>query len=231
MANYLMKYKGTYRILAELDRRTNDVPRDTNGNVDDDFIDLYIACQNGNRIIVWGKEPNGRVLLQAYIPSVGRGKNIKKAMDEKGIFYSHYFETDAEVEFRFRAKDIEEVATLLKAKTSGANISPFSIKNLPKANVEIPTEEIERYKAVIAQVEKGDLLIIHRLTTDFLSTILTKKYKKLDKSFSYQSDMRKLMMGRMAKEYIWTKGMFEEYLDYLNKKIEKFYKDKASKIN
>ena len=35
--------------------------------------------------------------------------------------------------------------------------------------------------------------------------------------------MKKMMMARMAKEYIWTKGMFEEYLDYMKKKIKEFY--------
>lgn len=112
----------------------------------------------------------------------------------------------------------------MKVKTSGANISPFSTKNLPKANVEIPTEEIERYKAITAEVQKEDLLIIHRITSDFLSNILAKKYKKLgNKKFDVMVDMRKMMMARMAKEYIYSKGMFEEYLNYLKKEINKFY--------
>lgn len=225
MAHYMMKYKGTYRVLAELDRQTNDIPRDTNGNVSED-VELYIDCQYGNRITEWGHDTNGRMLLSAYIPSIGRGRNIKKAMDAQGIQYMDYNESDIEVWFKFKAKDIEPIATLLKAKTFGANISPFSVKNLPKANVEIPSEEIERYKAVTAEVEKGDLLIIHKITTSFLTTVLTRKYKEKDKSFNYLSDMRKLMMGRMAKEYIWTKGMWEEYLVYLKKKIKAFYKNK-----
>lgn len=230
MANhYMMKYKGTYRVLAELDQQTNDVPRDANGNVSED-VELYIDCQYGNKITEWGHDTNGRMLLSAYIPSIGRGRNIKKAMDTKGIPYMDYGESSVEVWFTFRAKDITEVATMLKAKTSGANISPFSVKNLPKANVEIPSGEIERYKAITAEVEKGDLLIIHKITTSFLTTVLTRKYKANDKSFNCQADMRKLMMGRMAKEYIWTKGMWEEYLVYLNKKIKAFYKTKQSEV-
>lgn len=230
MANhYMMKYKGTYRVLAELDQQTNDLPRDANGNVSED-VELYIDCQYGNRITEWGHDTNGRMLLSAYIPSIGRGRNIKKAMDAQGIPYMDYNESDIEVWFKFKAKDIEPIATLLKAKTFGANISPFSVKNLPKANVEIPSEEIERYKAITAEVEKGDLLIIHKITISFLTTVLTRKYKAKDKSFSYQADMRKLMMGRMAKEYIWTKGMWEEYLVYLKKKIKDFYKTKQREV-
>lgn len=227
MSHYLMKYKGTYRVLPVLDTRYHDLPRDAQGNISHEDVELYIACQYGNRITEYGKE-NGRMSLQAYIPSIGRGRNIKKALDAQNIPYAHYHETDEEVEFRFKAKDIAPVAELMKVKTSGANISPFSTKNLPKANVEIPTEEIERYKAITAEVQKEDLLIIHRITTDFLSNILVKKYKKLgNKKFDVAVDMRKMMMARMAKEYIWTKNMWNEYLEYLQKQIEKFYKDKV----
>jgi hypothetical protein len=221
-----MKYKGTYRILAELDRETNDIPRDKNGDIDETFDDFYISCHYGNRITVYGHDTNGRVLLEAYIPSVTRGRNIVKALDQKGIPYTNYLETDEEVIFRFKPKDIEEVATLLKAKTGGANISPLSSKNLPKANVQIPTEEIEKYRAIIKDVEKGDLLLIHKATTAFLTNILNKRLRKTDKNFNYASDIKKMKMSRMTKEYIWSKGLFNEYLIFLKKEINKFYNNK-----
>lgn len=228
MSHYLMKYKGVYRVLPVLDEVYHDLPRDVSGNILHEDVELYIACQYGNKITEWGKDTSNRMLLKAYIPSIGRGRNVRKAMDAKGITYTNYLETDEEVEFRFKAKDIAKIAELMRVKTAGANISPFSVKNLPKTNVEIPLAEIERYRAIVASVQKEDLLIIHRITTDFLSNFLEKKYKKLgDKKFSYTVDMKKMMMGRMAKEYIWSKGMFDEYLDFLQKKIEKFYKEKG----
>ena len=224
MAHYLMKFKGTYRILPVLDEVTHDVPRNANGEIDESYEDLYISCQYGNQIWVYGHDTNGRILLTAYIPSIGRGHNIKKAMDEQNIPYTHYEENDVEVMFRFKAKDIHAVAKLLKAKTSGANISPFSRKNLPKAkNVQIPTEEIERYKAISSQIQKADLLLIHKITTSFLENILQKKYRKSDKSFDYKKDMKKCLMSRLTKEYIWTKGMWDEYLKYFEKEVKKFY--------
>lgn len=226
MAHYLMKYKGTYRVLPELDMVYHDLPRDIHGNIEHDDVELYISCQYGNTIKEWGHDTNGRMILQAYIPSIGRGRNIKKAMDAQDIPYTHYHETDEEVEFRFKPKDITPIAELMKAKTSGANISPFSIKNLPKADVEIPSAEIERYKDIVSAVQKDDLLIIHKFTISFLTTVLAKKYKTIDKKFDYVVDMRKMMMGRMAKEYIYTKGMWEEYLVYMNNKIKSFYKNK-----
>jgi hypothetical protein len=221
-----MKYKGTYRVLPVLDETYHDLPRDVSGNIIHEEVELYIACKNGNKITEYGKDASNRMVLRAYIPSIGRGRNIKKAMDEKGILYTNYRETDEEVEFRFKAKDIEPIAELMSVKTGGANISPFSTKNLPKADVEIPTEEIERYRAVVSKVQKDDLLIIHRITTDFLSSFLEKNIKKLDKKFDVSVDIKKMMMSRMTKEYIWTKGFWKEYINFLQSKIEKFYKEK-----
>lgn len=228
MANhYMMKYKGTYRVLAKLDS-TNDIPRDRNGDIADGYDDLYITCQHGNEISYYGhKDGNSRVSwLIAYIPSIGRGRNIIKAIKELGIEYEEYVETDSEVLFHFKAKDIEPVATLMKAKTSGANISPFSTRNLPKSNVKIPTEEITRYKEISALVEKSDLLLIHKVTTSFLSNVVEKTIRRKDKNFKYRTDMKQMCMGRQAKEYIYVKGFWEEYLTYLKKEINKFYKDK-----
>lgn len=225
MSHYLMKFKGIYRVLPELDEFTHDIPRDMNGEIAEGYDDLYISCYYGNKIYMYGHDTNKRAILSAYIPSIGRGRNIKKVLDAKKIPYMNYIETDSEVCFNFRAKDIDDVATLLKAKTSGANISPFSIKNLPKnENVKIPSDEIERYRKIIENVKKGDLLLIHKITNTFLSSVLQKKYRKYDKNFNYKKDIKRLMLARQIKEYIWIKEMWEEYLKYLNKEITDFYK-------
>lgn len=227
MSHYLMKYKGIYRVLPILDEVYHDLPRDNNGNICHEEVELYIACKYGNKITEYGKDSSNRMVLRAYIPSIGRGRNIKRSLDAQSIPYTNYLETDEEVEFRFKAKDIEPIAELLNVKTGGANISPFSNKNLPKADVEIPMAEIERYKAATAEVQNGDLLIIHRITTDFLSNFLEKKYKKIEgKKFDLGTDMKKMKMSRMAKEYIWSKGMFNEYLKFLQDKIKEFYENK-----
>lgn len=229
MSHYLMKFKGTYRILPVLDEVYHDLPRDTYGNINHDEVELYIACQYGNKITEYGKDASNRMVLKAYVPSIGRGRNMKKAMDAKNIPYTDYFETDEEIEFKFKAKDIALIAELMKVITKGANVSPFSNKNLPKSDVEIPTMEIERYKAVIAEVQNDDLLVIHRITNDFLSNFVERKCRKTDgKNFDVSTDMKKMKMKRMAKEYIWTKGFWEEYLNFLQKKIREFYKDKDS---
>ena len=81
MAHYSMKYKGEYRVLPVLDEVYHDLPRDTSGNIIHEEVELYIACKNGNKITEYGKDSSNRMVLQAYIPSIGRGRNIKKALD------------------------------------------------------------------------------------------------------------------------------------------------------
>lgn len=64
-------------------------------------------------------------------------------MNEQNIQYFNCIQTDSEIEFYFYAKDIDIIANLLKAKTFGASISPFSTKNLPKSKeVKIPDNEL-----------------------------------------------------------------------------------------
>lgn len=130
MDKYIVdKFKGIYRIKAEYDLEKNDYPRDSEGNLDQSFGDFYIACQHGNKITRYGGK-----IFQVYIPSLGRGRNIIKKLEEMGKqdIVIKYIETDQEVIFNFHMSNMELVAELCKAKTSGANISPFSVKNLPR---------------------------------------------------------------------------------------------------
>lgn len=224
MSNYMMKYKGSYRLLPVIDQSTNDFPRDSNGNIEDD-IETYVSCQNGNRIEYYGLNDSRRAVLLAYVPSLGRGRNIKKALKKQGVDILFYDESDEEVLFHFNATDIETVATLLKAKTSGANISPMSKRNLPKVKLELPEEDMSAYKDIVDKVDKNDKLLIHRITTEFLDEVLAKKLrpKNAKKPYDYKTEMKKLRLARDSKGYIWTKGFWGEYLEYLEKKIYSHY--------
>lgn len=225
MSNYLFKYKGKYRLLPEIDKSTNDFPRDCNGLIIDD--DIYISCYYGNKIMLYGHINNSKtVWLTAYIPSIIRGRHIIKSLDEQGIKYIDYEQTDSEVLFKFSSKDIEPVAVLLKAKTAGANISPFSTKNLPKSNVEIPYNEMKKYKAITAKVNKSDILIIHNITNRFLEDILQNEVRCMNRNYNYKVDMKQQCMARQSKEFIYTHGYWGKYLNYLDKEITSFYKSK-----
>ena len=181
---------------------------------------MYISCQHGNRIYNFG---HGKLI--AYIPSLGRGRNITKALKENSVEYTNYIETDEEVEFRFKATDIEIVAELMKAKTSGASISPFSSKNLVKRkDIIIPQEEVGKYKEIISVIDKKDLLIINRITKQFINN-MEKSLKKStkDKAFDIKKDMKKSMLSRQSKEYIYYKNYWNKYLKYLENEINTYY--------
>lgn len=224
MANYLTThYKGKWRILSDIDEETNDFPIDCDGERDEDCV--YISCRNGNKIWYWGLNDSRRAVLGAYIPSLGRGRNIKKAMKKDKIEFFNYDESAEEVIFHFLAPDIEYVANALGAKTSGANTSPFSSKNLPKSDVSIPSEKIEEYKAITSKLGKNDMLVIKNINDHFLTDILeqTLRKKTKNKKFSVRDDMKLNKMSRQMKEYVYARGYWQEYLDYLSKEIDAYY--------
>ena len=216
---YMMKYKGKYRLLTPIDQETNDFPRTPNGDVEED-LEIYIACQHGSRIYAYGTDGHKEMQLAAYVPSLGRGRNVRKAMDKEKIEYYAYDETDEEVRFFFSAKDIEKVASLLKAKTGGANISPMSKRNLPKdKSVQIPDEDMKRYKDITSSLDKDKMFSIKSVNKSFMDNVLAKKLKenpRARKPFDYKTDMRKMRMSSSIKKYIWSKGLWKEYIDYLN---------------
>lgn len=226
MANYLMKYKGKWRLLPEIDENTQDFPKNPDGSVDEDMI--YISCQLGNKIWYYGLSDNRRAILGAYIPSTIRGNNIKKAMQKEKIEFFDYDESDEESTFKFKAEDIDAVATLLKARTYGANISPFSSKNLPKSDVELPEEELNKYKAISSKVGTSGMSIIKDANEAFLENVMEKDMRKKlkNKKFSCRDDMKMNKMSRQFKEYVYSRGYFEKYLKYLDSKVEEYYNNK-----
>lgn len=223
MANYLMKYKGVYRLLPELCLDTNDFPRDASGGIDKE-TGIYIKCSQGNKIVYWGLNSSRRGVLLAYIPSLGRGRNIKRELVKQGVEILDYDESDEEVTFQFLASDIEQVAKLMKANTSGANISPFSTKNLPKVTIDIPENEILKYKILVSKVGTAGMTMIRMANKAFLNDVLAKKLRppKKRKPFDYVSDMRQMKLSRDTKGYIYKKGLWQDYLEYLEKEIDSY---------
>lgn len=182
MDNYLTQhYKGTYRVRAHYDQSTNDFVRDDEGNLDDSFGDFYLSGRSGIEI----KHGIGSELA-CYIPKLKLGTNIlrnyyeatthksvdksvDKIVDElrKGGFINDVDIMDWEVYFTFDAKYLDALAPIVKLKTSGASISPFSNRNLPKAPYVIPKKDIGKYKKA-----RGELngLQIARAQDEFIAT-------------------------------------------------------------
>lgn len=202
------KFKGIYRLKVPIDSHTNDYCRKLNGTCED--VDMYIDCQFGNKVFHFGGS-----ILQAYIPSLQRGHNIVKAIQQSNpsiIF--NIEETDSEILFKFKYINSDSIIPLLKPKISGANISPFSLKNLPRnKDFKIPDDKLTQYKQIVSKIPPEKLLTIGRMTNSFLQTLVTKK----NPWENIKADMRlKCVKG---KEYIYIIDKWDEYLKYLNDKI------------
>lgn len=234
------KYKGKYRLKCEVDKVTNDFPKTLKDTYED--ADVYIDCSFGNKIYYYG-----RGILETYIPSLQRGRNIVKKLyaenvnannvliskSEKGsvykiIDYSQFnsdiknskfifdiIETDSELMFKFYEKNSDKIIPLLKPKTAGADISPFSPKNLPKLEYVIPTEELREYEDIIVPLkEDGKLLALSKLTQNYIKSL---RKKRLYRGVDMKSYMRKKMLK--GKEFIHSEGLWDDYLKYLRKEI------------
>lgn len=197
IANYLIShYKGTYRLKVPYDLSKNQFPRKLNGTLED--IDCYIDCQYGNKIFSYGHG-----ILQAYIPSLIRGHNIIKYINtnygEDIIFDIE--ETDEEVIFKFNAKNDSKIIPLLKPKISGASISPFSSRNLPKnKDYKIPNEDLLKYKNIVSKIPRERILDITHITDKYLKSLTT----KTNTWEEIKADMA--LKGLKGKEYIYSIG-------------------------
>jgi len=248
MSGYLQNYEKKYRVKADYNLRTNDFIRDEEGNLDKSFDDFYIPCGKG-KIRHYQNE-----ILLFYCPSIGKFRNIlkkiyedkignlekfetfkiskkgestkifdiefmyKELLDEKVIEYIDEFEEEGE--FRFKTDLMEYIADLVGAKTSGASISPFSPKNLPNKKIDIPLENLTEYKEIIKDLDKSELLLINRIQTQFDTVIKAKKGKL------YDINKERKLSCLSGKEFIYSIGLFDDYLKFLNEKVLIYQKEK-----
>lgn len=207
MSYLINKFKGVYRLKTPYDLNTNDFPRKLNGNLEDN--DCYIDCQFGNKIFHYGGS-----ILQAYIPSIGRGHNIINIINEinSNIIFDIQ-ENDSEILFKFKYINSDKIIPFLKPKISGAGISPFSSKNLPKSNYKIPDKDFNMYKEIVAKIPQECILTLTHSTNNFIKSLVTKK----NPIENIKADMRKKCLK--GKEYIHFIGKWNEYIKYLNNNL------------
>ena len=194
--------------MCPIDQATNDFPKKLNGTNED--IDLYINCMNDTQIFYYGHS-----VLEAYIPSLIRGHNIIKTIN--GIDPELIFdidETSAEIMFKFKYKDSDQIIPLLKPRTLAAGRSPFSSRNLPKSDYTIPDEELQSYKDIIANLPRERSLRVGYITNQYLKSLCKKKggYEKM------KEDM-KLNIPK-GKEYIHSIGKWDEYIKYIETELD-----------
>ena len=131
-----------------------------------------------------------------------------------GNIISDYFDNDSEVLFHFKAENMDKLESYLKPKTSGADRSPFSTKNLPKSEYEIPESDLNTYKEITSVVPKTEMLKLSCITKGFLKTLCNKKWT----SEQQRADMR--MKGLSGKDYIHSIGKWNDFIKYIKKELE-----------
>lgn len=212
ISNYLVShYKGKYRIKCEYDRTTKQFKRKLDETYED--IDCYIDCYNNIRIFYYGKS-----ILEAYIPSLGRGHNIINSITKEfgNDIIFNITETDSEVLFQFKSVYFDQLKKYLKPKTSGSNISPFSSKNLPQnKSYKIPDVDLIPYKDIIEKIGKKRIIELTHMTNSYIKSLVTKK-NSLD---DIKADMA--MKELNGKNYIHSIGKWNEYIEYLRTKLTK----------
>lgn len=211
MANYLIShYKGKYRIKCEYDKHKNQFPRKIDGTFEDG--DCYIDCYKNIKVFHYGNK-----ILEAYFPSLMRGKNIMKAIQEEygnDVIFS-IKETDSELYFRFHANDMDRLEKYLKPKTNGADISPFSSKNLPKnKEYKIPDEDFVEYKNIIEKIGQKRIIELTHMTSNYLKSLVTKK----NTWENIKADMS--LKGLSGNRYIHSIGKWNDYISYLKNELE-----------
>ena len=100
-------------------------------------------------------------------------------------------------------------------KSWGANVSPFSTRNIPKADYAIPDEEFALYKQLIENIPQNQRLAIPHTTKSFLQSLATKRRTWED----IKADMT--LKGLKNKEYIHSIGKWHEYIKYLKEHLPK----------
>ena len=202
-------YKGVYRLRTEYDKRTKTFPREYTGQFAE--RDVYIDCRNNIRIYHYGNR-----ILEAYRPSIGRGRNIIKSIQNEigmDIIY-HIEETDSEILFRFNSKYMKDLEKYLKPKTNGSSISPFSNKNLPRnKEYKIPDEQFAMYKNIVDKIPSERALSINHSTRNFINSLVTKK----NPIENIKADMA--LKGLKGKEYIHSINKWDEYITYLKQNL------------
>lgn len=141
----------------------------------------------------------------------------KKLFEEeikKENIISHIVETDEEVIFNFHAKHMNDLEKYLNPRTNGADISPFSSRNLPKnKSYRIPDEDQVEYKTIVEKLGKKNVITLTHTTNAYIKSLVNKK----NTWENIKADMAK--KGLSGKTYIHSIGQWSEYISYLHKEL------------
>lgn len=219
MFRYLEKYVGTYRVLAHYDESDNDFPRNSQGQIDESFDDLYIPCTKGKGEI---RHTYKEGILAYYCPKITVAKNLVKIIESKKHPIEITFEDcGEEALIYFKESDLSYFAKLVSAKTSGKNISPYSNRNLEKKEsvveespVSIPQEQISKYSSVLSSIPKNKKMIFAKLIiNDFMEQLLKNKALKEQKE---ELDLD-------PKSFIYYTGNWNKFIKFASNRAKQEY--------
>lgn len=112
----MLKYRGTYRVVHEVDRRTmkpTDNPDDT-----------YIYCANGGQIYRYSKD------ILVYEREGCNGNYLYQKIIAAGVKVTDHWTGESSVRIYFGEEYLDILAKIVQARTLGANINPKSKRNL-----------------------------------------------------------------------------------------------------
>lgn len=229
MSDYLWrKCKGKYRVLPELDPRTNDVPRDKKDSIDPDYDDYYIPSnkclivKHGYRdelsCIIESNKTASSILKTIYMEQVNKKlpssdpEVLSKALIKSNILLEVDI-MDGEVFISFKLDKLDSLAKILSLRKKGSKVHPMSKKNLYTQHYTIPQKDLDTYKNIIGVNDVEDSATklkigrtVRKLTIAFLD------------SQKYEDEQTK--MGLDNKEFIHATGRWETYLKYLKKQLK-----------
>lgn len=113
----MIKYKGKFRVVCEWDRNNLDPIKD----------DTYVICRGSGQIYRVSEE-----LLAYYKPKKGNSVQFAKKLIDLGVKSVNNCSTDGDILIQFNESSFDIVAEVVGASSYGADISPWSVKNLKK---------------------------------------------------------------------------------------------------
>ena len=226
-------------MIAPYDKATLDFPRDLKGAYSTE--DVYIDCKQKIKIYQYNTKTL-QAVIPSQIRGINKLKliandclenvpdsyeELKNALSDNGIIFN-IERTDSEILFMFKSNQMPKFEKYLrpypcfisshKDKDTGEIVhtgrSPFSTKNLPKRDDNIPTDKLEEYKIVASKIAPEMRLRVGTYTSNYIKTLVTRRNK-------YENILLDIKNRHCTnRKYIYEIGKFDEYLNYLNKCIE-----------
>ena len=174
---YLSKYVKKYRVKSEIDKSTNDFCRDKHGELNNPN-DIYIKCANDIKVFHYGGD-----VLEVYIPSLGRGHNIIKAIAEEQL-----------------SLDLNNFNEVVVSEKTGNEREMFNYDKLYKSMTQLIYDIYDTDAEVVFKVKDGNLSKI----------ILYLKPQTSGASISPVSP-KNLSIGKGDNVYQYSNAQIEEY--------------------